>query len=438
VDNILNKPDYSSSPVCIVTPRVSGMGGAQLYALRRIQFLKKKGIHAMLLVTDDTNFILEKQFGDVSILVRKDLAKPVFYYSDQNLDKIIHSICSDLHIFSQNLVLESHSLRLSIWCELIASRLKCKHIIYPLNETSITSWEFNPVKDFFIWKQVRTELLGASKPSLRVILGRYYRESKAVYINIGFDPNEITAISCPNILGHFDKDSFKIGTISRLSKPYIEVLLNEVRWVAANNPLVRFTFIVAGDDVDRKIRKKLTKKYPSTPNMSILFTGYLNPLGKDFFQGLDIYIGMATSVINSAALKCASITVDPITSLSAGFFGITSKDTMFASKEELRPIRYWLQKVITNSSLIEEARIAGHKHFLEEYNNESCMTLIQSLIGQSSRTKDYFSFNKGYTSSFLLKKYFILEGSRFYSLLREFTGVVFPYNRIRSIFQRLF
>jgi len=438
VDNILNKPDYGSSPVCIVTPRVSGMGGAQLYALRRIHFLKKKGIYAMLLVTDDTNFILEKQFGDVSILVHKDLAKPVFYYSDQDRDNIIQSICSELHIFSQNLVLESHSLRLSIWCELIAGRLKCKHIIYPLNETSITSWEFNPVKDFFIWKQDRTELLGASKPSLRVILGRYYRESKAVYINIGFDPNEITAISCPNILGYFDKDSFKIGTISRLSKPYIEVLLNEVGWVAANNPLVNFTLIGAGDDVDGEIREKLTKKFPSKQNMSIVFTGYLNPLGQDFFQGLDIYIGMATSVINSAALKCASITVDPITSLSAGFFGLTSKDTMFASREELRPIRYWLQKAITDTSLIEEARIAGHKHFLEEYNNESCMTLIQSLIGQSNRSKDYFSFNKGYTSSILYKKYFNLEGSRFYSPLREFIGVIPSFSRVRSIFQRLF
>lgn len=423
-----------SPTVCIVTPRVSGMGGAQLYALRRVQFLKEKGIRALLLVSDHSNFMLQDKFHNVTILVHTELSKPVFCYSYARLKEIIETIYRELQSYQHNVIIESHTLRLSIWGELLAERSKGKHLIYPLNETPVNYWEFRPIKKFFIWKQDRIELVGASKPSLKIILGHYYLENKAVYSNIGYDPSEIPSISNPEILSLFNTDSFKIGTISRLSKPYVEVLIQEVRWIAENNPSFRFTLIVAGDDPDARILSKLKRKYPSTHNLSIVFPGYLNPLGQDFFQGLNVYIGMATSVINCAALKCAAITVDPLTKLSAGFFGLTSVDTMFALKNELHPIRYWLQKAIGNKSLIEEARIAGHRLFQNEYHIERCMTLIQDYIKQPSISEDYFSFNEDYLSSKVLKGYFVVQNSKLNSRIREYIGLLFSREKMRSIF----
>lgn len=408
---------------CLLTPQVSGIGGAQLYALRRASYLKNKGFRVILLIADSPDKPLKDKFETFQIIQYPELIFPVFNYSGIKLNSILQSIINKLDVNDYNLVLESHTLSISIWGELLAERLACKHIIYPLNERPITYWEFMPVKDFFLWKLNRGEFIGPSDYSLRAVLSSFYNPEKAIYANIGFDPDELPEISYPDVSDFMNKGFFKIGTVSRLSKPYIRTLIKNVMDLSLKYPEKKIALIIGGDDPDKSIREKLKNKYAQKGNLRIMFPGYINPLGKDFFRNLDIFVGMATAAINSISSHCATITVDPISKKSAGFFGLTTKDTMFAEQWLLLPIVYWLEMAITNPVLIEDSKKAGSNLFRREYMHEVCMQKIENLIAISDSSRNYWRFPKEYLSSRFLNYRYRTENSRYYRFLQKIYGL---------------
>lgn len=404
---------------CILTPQVAGMGGAQLYTIRRAKYLKQKGLNIVLLVSDTPDFPLKQQLECFEIIKISELVSPVFMFSYSYLNNLLNIIAEKLEIFKHNLVIESHTLMISIWGELLAEKLKCKHIIYPLNERPITYWEFINVKEFFLWKLNRIEFIGPSVSSLRVVLSKYYSNEKAYYSNIGFDPDELPVKSCPSFSELIEKNTFRIGTVSRLSKPYIEELIKSIKHLADKYPEKKITAIIAGDDPDKSIIDKFKKKYTQTGNLEIIFPGYIDQLGKDFFHNLDVFVGMATAAINSISSNCATITVDPITKKSSGFFGLTSKDTMFAERDKLFSLFYWIEIAFTHPEILEEARKAGYEFFRSEYMANVCMQKIEDLIAASDVSKTYWQFPQKYLSSKFLKCRYLIENSEFFKCLKK-------------------
>lgn len=418
------KAGKQSKTYCIITPRLSGMGGAQLYALRRMNFLRKAGHRPVAIVSDDQNFILKEKFNDFEIFVFPELAHPVFRYSKKSRHLIIDRIIKALNNYTTNLILESHTLTLSIWCELIAESSDNKHIIYSLNERTILEWEFLPVKEFFLWKQDRMEFIGASYQSLKLMLGDSFRTDKVFFSNIGFDPEELPEKSVPDLSGTIDRQSFRIGTISRLSKPYVQLLIDSVVKIGSNHPDKNITLIIAGDDTDGNILPGLRKKYTGTERIRILFPGYINPLGRDFFENLDVFIGMATAAINSISLKRATITVDPVSKMSSGFFGLTSTDSMFADKDKLFPLDHWIEMALTRPSLVSEAQLAGFRLFQREYCAETCLQKVEEYITASNSDHTYWSFTEGYLSSNVYRLRYHLLNSTIYKLLQQIYSLI--------------
>jgi hypothetical protein len=384
---------------------------------------QKNGFHTVLLVSDAPDFPLIEKLESFDIIQIPELISPFFMFSEKQRNDIIELIISKLFLLERDLLIESHTLSISIWGELLAEKLQCKHIIYPLNERPLIYWEFLPVKDFFLWKLNRIELIGPSESSLKVVLGEFYSPDKTYYANIGFDPDELPEKSSPDISDLFINDYFTIGSISRLSKPYIEELIRSVIGLSDKYPDRRIMLIIAGDDPDPSILEKLKMRYNSKGNLKFVFPGYINKLGKDFFNNLDVFVGMATAAINSISSHCATITVDPITKKSSGFFGLTSRDTMFAEKNLLFPILYWIEKALKNPTMLKDSREAGYKLFTNEYLNDACMKRIEDLIAVSDTTKVYWNFPDRYLSSRGLRIHNRVENSGFYKLLQRIYGL---------------
>ena len=407
---------------CIITPQVSNMGGAQLYCLRRVNYLLKNGYNVKLIVGNDENFILENEFKATSILKIDEITEPLFIVSRQKTQQILSKIKEFLR--DEDVIFESHLPALAIWGELIAKELKSKHIIYFLIEVSIKDFRYFQIKDYFIWKLKRNECYGVSNISLKLIFGEYFDEKYNNYINIGFDINELTENTNPDFLKEIPPHDFIIGTVARLSKTYITELINSSIKLSLKYPDLRFLLIIAGNDPDASILSRLRKKYLTNNNFSILFPGYINPIGKDFFRYLDVFVGMGTASVNSIAQKCATINIDPRTNLASGIFGVNNFNFAYDVSGTSLPIHKYLEKFIDNENLIEQAGINGYNLYKKEFDLVGCMNKFDFLIKSSNSTKKYWSFSNSYINNNCLK---VIK----YNFIKTiFFSKTYPYYRI--------
>ena len=373
---------------CIITNRVSSLGGAQLYTLRRSRHLINKGVKLCIIVTDDSDFILKENFEGIPILKLAYLVNPPSLYSEKKVTTIIQNIklfISEVISNSSELVIESHHPFLSIWGEIIAASLKCKHIIYFLSEPDLSSNSFHPFKEYFIWKWKNQQLIGISNQSLKIIFGLEYQPDYNIYVNVPFDTSEFAEITKPLFLDAIEKDAFVIGTISRLAKPYVKLLIENVLELSSKYNSRKFHLIIGGNDVNKSILPFLKQKYgKGNHNLTISFPGYLNPIGKDFFDHIDVFVGMGTAAVNSISQNCATITIDPENNNKAsGIFGLTNNNFAYSESGIYYSTIELIESILNNDSLKQKAREMGFSLFNKEFSLNACMKKLDKTIYSS-------------------------------------------------------
>lgn len=263
--------------------------------------------------------------------------------------------------------------------EIISSSFKCKHFIYFLSEPNIRSNSNRCYCDFFLFKLNRNELIGISDKSLKIIFKDLYKDEKNNYVNVPFDSNEIVEKTQTTIFSGINPKSFIIATVSRLSKSYIEPLINDILVFASQNPHRTICFIVIGDDDNKEILTSLKRKYEKViRNLEIMFPGYVYPFGKDFFKKIDVFIGMGTSVIMAISQKCVTITIDPISNNASGILGVTNMNFAYPNNEKLYDTKDLLDELINCSVFFEKSQNMGFELYQKEYSYDTVMQKLDS------------------------------------------------------------
>lgn len=407
---------------CILTNRITNIGGAQLYTLRRAKYLKNEGYDVKIIVCDvGGDFILKDDFDDIEILCIPELLKPVFAFKNNSVAEILNNCLQFLNKNCKEGIIETHSLSLSIWGELIGQRAYYHHIIYLLSEIPISKYNFYPIRDFFLWKLKKGEMYGVTNVSLKFIMEQFYNEDYNKYVNIPFDANEIVDISVTSILELIPEEAFVISTISRLEKVYVEKLIQAVIEVGKEINNKEIYLVVVGDDVNKQLLTNLKNRYEGNlHNVTIIFPGYIHPIGKDFYQRTNIFVGMGTAAVNSISQSCATITIDPIKSKASGIFGVDNFNFAFPENNKLYTIAELLRKLMTNEQLLNDARKLGQKLFLDEYSFQKCMNKLDLYINSSENVGAYWNFPKEYTSSFRLKCIYLWRNSGLFKYIYSF------------------
>lgn len=403
---------------CIVTPQLGYMGGAQIYCLRRARHLRDIGFEVKFVVSNDDNFLLRDKFLDFPILKIKEIAQPLFAVSS----KIKSNITSDIHYFLGNndVIFESHFPTVCVWGEIFAEKLNAKHVLYLLVEFSYNDYRFIDIKNFFLMKLRKNECVGISNISLELIFGKYFSKEQNNFVNIGVDKSELTIKTVPNLKLNKNKYNLKVGTISRLSKKYIENLINSMHSLSKIYPNFKFLLIIAGDDENKNILKKMRLQYKSYENLDIIFTGYLNPLGCDFFKLIDVFVGMGTASVNSISQKCATVNIDPRTNFASGIFGVDTFNFAYSESNNSMPIHNCIERFLKDKNLIHVAQLQGYKLFNSEYNISVCMKKLDNIIMNSS-TNDYYAFPDHYTKNkLLLLKYRFINSGLFHFIYHKY------------------
>lgn len=382
----------------IITPSISNLGGAQLYVLRRAKYLIYNGYSVKVLVSNhnSTNFILEKQFASIPVLFLSELQNPISFYTQKKLDDLIQKVKFFLD-YSHNGIIETSSLETSIWGELIGSKFNWKHILYLLAEPRIDHFIYYPGYDFFQYKLARGEFFGTSEYTLPLIFGRPVIKEKNNFVNVPFDPKELSGKSDPPIdTMKIDQESFIIGTITRLEKPYLKPFIESCIRFADQHKERKITLIIAGGSENTKLFNQLKETYNNyslrKSNLVILFTGYIKTLGRDFFRKLDVFVGMGTASINAISQGCATLNMDPDTDKCSGIFGIDTDNFAYPKNGKTYLVEDKLESLMTDNQLLKNAKLKGTSLFTQQYSVSFCFNKLDHLIEMSDNKNQFYPF----------------------------------------------
>lgn len=369
----------------ILTPNVCGMGGAELYILRRSKHLKERGFDVFVFVAFHKQYFpLKEDFDGVSIHVVPELLHYSSSISLRSMENVVDTIVNTVGEAS-DIFIESHTLSTIEWGEIIANKCKGKHLGYLLAEPPISGYRFNPGKKIFNYKLNKGQLYGCSNMSLKIIFQNMNVPDN--YVNIGFDESELEDKCSPALNINKGNEEFVIATVGRLDKPYIEPLIENVISFAKTHKETKIMLLVAGGSLVAGCEERLRNKYNNdvirVDNLNVVFTGYIEKLGRDFFQIADVFVGLGTASINAISQRCVTINIDPSDRMekSSGFFGTDTKNFAYADSGVLYNLNDKLEEcLIANADKIESIKDAGLQLYNEQFKTGACLEKLDRIF----------------------------------------------------------
>jgi len=308
----------------LITPNISGIGGAQQYILRKVRFLSQNGIRVVIVTGKDEDILL-KELMKYPRSVIPEITFPLHMVSKKKATLISSHLIGTIskEFSSENgLVFDSATVGCGTWGEHIARRLNSPSFVYDVNGSPIRD---RSLASFASFKFSRGELIGCSKYSNQKLFANYpeyYDESKNLFVNVPFDNSEIVDDTNGAVIEK-DPNTLRILTVSRIEKRYLAYLIGEVSKVAnvIPNKTVELTMVLnrrQGKEFD--ILMKQSQNIPT--NMKVSFLGPIVPLTKSIFVSHDLFVGGGTAALNAASMGVPIIISDACSSRSAGVFGV--------------------------------------------------------------------------------------------------------------------
>lgn len=370
----------------ILTPNVCGMGGAELYTLRRCTHLKKEGfdVHVMVAYHKDY-FPLKEEFGNTPIHLFPEINMYVAGVPNTRAINVVDEMIkiADCH---EGALIESHTLFAAEWGELLAYYCKGKHLIYALTEHKVSGYRFEPGRSIFGYKCKRGEFFGCFSSALSRIFDR--NDIPDNYVNVGFDDSELVEKSSPAL--HIKKglDEYVITTVGRLEKVYVEPFINNTIAFAKKHAERNFMLVIGGgsqlEGYEERIRKEYQQKAESIPNIRIVFTGYIEKLGKDLFDFTNVFVGLGTATINSISQGCLTINVDPSSKNMervSGFFGTDTKNFAYSDNGVTYSLEEKLEEALfADADKSNKMKEAGLKTYNDCFKSEVCMQRLDNIF----------------------------------------------------------
>jgi hypothetical protein len=376
----------------ILTPRITGLGGAQLYTLRRSRQLLKNGYNLLIVTYSDTgNFFLKDNFEKDNIPILKS---SLFKYPI-SVPFLISRIIKLLIPFitpNTKIIIESHTRELASWGELISEYFNGFHFIYLLDEPVPSfheKYQYYPYLDFFEFKLYHKQFVGLSESFISLCFNKPLPSK--TYINIGIDVNEIAHISEPSLSDLKDKlkDSIVFGTLTRLEKQYLIPSIYALIDYAKAHSDKKFAYIVAGGSSDKQLIDFLKKQFESEKSLRIIFTDYLSPVGMDFYELLNLFIGQGTAAVYAISAKVPAILMDREGENAYGFLGHHVSSFAYF----YNPVKYALNDILdfyfSSADMRSELPLISYNFFNKEYLASNCFkkydVLIDSVTNQQSK-----------------------------------------------------
>ena len=316
-----------------LTFTIDGVTGGQRYVNNKVKWLSENGYDVIVFdhrggLSLQGNVVLEylKPYENNRYL---ELFFPPSYFSEKQRTKFLDELCEKIGE-AEDYVVESNSGRLSFWGELLAQRLRAKHLYLDVGEhpdiRSITEYEY------YAFKFDRNEFYLISPKVTKTLFSGYRDISDQeaedhVYAAImNVVPEEV---AMPEI-EHLPQADYNILSFGRF-KPYFDNMIDEVVKFAQVYKDKKINFVIMGVD---KLQSKYIKQLNTCTNLyyQLIPLKYIIP--KVIFRISDVVIATAGCANISFDEGAKTISMNVETNQPLGVMGYTTINSLVDANQE--------------------------------------------------------------------------------------------------------
>ena len=301
-----------------ITMLITEISGAVQYLFNKQNFLLKKGYDV---------HIFSAMPGKIRVLSLKKYSNSIYpalmynpkcftnFCMNKTIAKIIKTINPDSN---DEILIESNSVNAALWAELLASKIKAKHINFNLQEKHDYSKQ---EISFLRFKFKRKELCGITPKSVNLMLNDD---------TIDFEEWMAFSAYCNNVVENVQDDfssllngnaNFTIGCIGRTNKQYIPLLLKELSSYFEQHLNETFNLVFIGGSDNKAAERLIYKKMHMFKNVKTVITGYVYPIPRSFIEKIDLFISTAGSAYATFLEARPTIKINAFNALPLGIMG---------------------------------------------------------------------------------------------------------------------
>lgn len=283
-----------------------------------MKYLESQGWR-VLIFSSMKGEILIDGFKKFEHLILPSLYLSPVCYRKSEVRRTMGKIINEIGDFEpDNTIIESDALQRAVWAELIASRLKCRHLCMLVQE----KYKRTASDSLTRFKYDRHELSCITKDGVHMLFGVDVENVR---------PDARFAAKCVNVVleapdkysAMLDSDAdITFGSLGRLGKPYVSYVVDTFRKYALSHPDKRFNFVFIGDSTEKGKKDQIRKAFDGLPNVNLVMTGNVYPVPISFAQKVDVFVSTAGASGATYNVGIPTVKVHPLTGDPVGVIGL--------------------------------------------------------------------------------------------------------------------
>ena len=315
--------------------RICDITGAQQYVYNKMQYLESQGWRVLIFSSVYGN-ILISSFKKFEKNIHPQLFWSPAYFRKSEVEATLKQILNEIgDCRGSDCIVESDSFQRSVWAELIASRLGCRHLALFMQEKHSCSDKDR--MDFLWFKYNRHELAGISSKSITQMLGTE---------GVARDDTRILAC-CTNVFDDCEDSysalldhtaDYTLGSLGRLDKESAPKIVDGLCSYVNKYKQKRFNIVLIGGAKNAGREKEIKKKFSRCNNVHLVMTGNVYPIPLSFARRIDVFISTAGSARATYQAGLPTLFVHPQTVVPVGVIGLDymlGEKSMFDANESM-------------------------------------------------------------------------------------------------------
>lgn len=354
-----------SKKYIFVIPSICNIGGAQLYLVEKIRYLLEKGWDVDVIYARK-DIILVKELEKFADNCYPFLDYSTMYFRKGFVMKKVKEIANKLNGDKcDTVVIESCTVSISTWCELIAKELGCKHINYAFEE--LFEMSKSQLK-FAYFKHCRHELAGIRKESVPLMFkgSDYDIKNPEYYIACGAFSIDNVPDDRVELLKKYD---VVIGSFGRLNKGFVWDAVKEIHKYMVSHSGRKYALLLIGDTKDIGFKNKICELFTNIAD--VIITGEVFPASLDLVNEVDAFVSSSGAATSTASRGIPTIAISPETFLPNGILNYTTKYNIMAPSPSEKTTSELLEDIIDNHYCETHPDLGMYDKYFESRHNKN-------------------------------------------------------------------
>lgn len=341
-----------------LTFSITGFSGNPRYVNNKCRWLKQQGWDVMVFWHNDVKKVQLKHvlpFSDKEYIIH-ELGYYPYWFTKRKRDAIVNILAKRIGTADQ-IVIESNTLPLGAWGELLAEKLKAKHLNFVTTEK--VQIQNKSTFDFCYAKLKRNEFFTISEAAVNQIYSKFISlpNPKDYYWDAMMGV-EIEEIPFP-VFDNMPQADYVITHFGR-TKGYFSYMIGEIKQFVTKHPDKKFNLFFLGQvNNPASIEKEI-----QFPNVNIVFHPEVSIVPIQIFSKSDVVIGAAGCAWISANNGGKTISMDVNNNKPLGLLRYTTLDgnTYSGKYENHRSLYEWLQVLLIDRASFTKIEVLDDVH----------------------------------------------------------------------------